>query len=67
VPGIGHGDGIGPVRNALACQDLDVFRSGKPIGIEAKMDGQFSFKRMSLGALIGVGARRAKKQSGRRA
>jgi hypothetical protein len=41
VSGIGHGDGLGPVRNAPAGENLDTFRAGEPIGIEAKVVSQF--------------------------
>jgi len=40
VPGIGHRDRVGAVRNPLAGQNLDTLRASKQFRIEAEMERQ---------------------------
>ena len=40
VSGIGHGDRLGRIRNAVAGQKLNPFRTGEAIGVEAELQGE---------------------------
>ena len=64
VPGIGHGDRLGAIGNALAGENLDAFGSGQPVRIEAELRASGRFSLTSFGEVTGVGATRAKKPSG---
>jgi len=37
VPGIGHGDGFGRIRNPVPAQKLNPFRTGEAIGVKAEL------------------------------
>ena len=40
VPGIGHRDWLGPLRQPVACQHLDALGRGQPVRLEPEMPGE---------------------------
>ncbi len=67
MPGIGHRDRLGAVRNPVAGEHLHALRAGKPSGIEPELQRELPVQPHQSRGRDGCGMTRAKKRSGRRA